>query len=43
MYEKYMKVNDYDKIYEVLSILKNEKLKINNILIEKYKKNVRKS
>ena len=27
--------NDYDKIYEVLSILKNEKLKINNILIEK--------
>ena len=28
--------NDYDKIYEVLSILKN-KLKINNILIEIYK------
>ena len=29
--------NDYDKIYEVLSTLKNKKLKINNILIEKYK------
>ena len=29
--------NDYDKIYEVLSILKNKKLKINNTLIEKYK------
>ena len=28
---------DYDKIYEVLSTLKNKKLKINNILIEKYK------
>ena len=28
--------DDYDKIYEVLSILKNKKLKINNILIEKY-------
>ena len=29
--------NDYNKIYEVLSILKNKKLKINNILIKKYK------
>ena len=28
--------NDYDKIYEVSSTLKNKKLKINNILIEKY-------
>ena len=33
--------NDYDGIYKVLSTLKNKKLKINNILIEKYK-NVRK-
>ena len=29
--------DDYDKLYEVLCILKNKKLKINNILIEKYK------
>ena len=29
--------NDYDKIYKVLSSLKNKKLKINIILIEKYK------
>ena len=29
--------NDYDKVYEVLSTLKNKKIKINNILIEKYK------
>ena len=29
--------NDYDEIYKVLSTLKNKKLKINNILIEKYK------
>ena len=29
--------DDYDKIYEVLSTMKNKKLKINNILIEKYK------
>ena len=28
--------NDFDEIYKVLSILKNKKLKINNILIEKY-------
>ena len=28
---------DYDEIYKVLSTLKNEKLKINNTLIEKYK------
>ena len=33
MYES----NDYNKIYEVLSTLKNKKLKTNNILIEKYK------
>ena len=29
--------NDYDEIYKVLSTLKNKKLKINNILIEKSK------
>ena len=29
--------SDFIKIYEVLSTLKYEKLKINNILIEKYK------
>ena len=29
--------NDFDKTYEVLSTLKNEKSKINNILIDKYK------
>ena len=29
--------DDYDKIFEVLSTLKNKKLKIINILIEKYK------
>ena len=29
--------NDYDELYKVLSTLKNKKLKINNILIEKYK------
>ena len=29
--------DNYDKIYEVLSTLKNEKLKTNNVLIEKYK------
>ena len=29
--------NDYDEIYKVLSTLKNKKLKINNILIGKYK------
>ena len=29
--------NDYGEIYKVLSILKNKKLKINNILIEIYK------
>ena len=29
--------DDYDEIYEVLSTLKNKKLKINKILIEKYK------
>ena len=29
--------DDFDKIYEVLSTLKNKKLKINNILIEKYR------
>ena len=28
---------DFNKKYEVLSTLKNKKLKINNILIEKYK------
>ena len=34
---KIYKSDDFDKIYEVLSILKNKKLKINNILIEKYR------
>ena len=29
--------NDYDEIYKVLSTLKIKKLKINDILIEKYK------
>ena len=29
--------DDYDEIYKVLFALKNKKLKINNILIEKYK------
>ena len=29
--------NVFDKIYEVLSTLKNKEVKINNILIEKYK------
>ena len=29
--------NDYNKIYKILSTLKDKKLKINNILIEKYK------
>ena len=29
--------NDYDQLYEGLSTLKNQKLKINNTLIEKYK------
>ena len=29
--------DDYDEIYKVISLLKNKKLKINNILIEKYK------
>ena len=29
--------NDYDEIFEILSTLKNKKLKLNNILIEKYK------
>ena len=29
--------NEYEKIYEVLSTLKNKNIKINNTLIEKYK------
>ena len=33
----YSEGNDFDKISEVLSTLKNKKLKINKILIEKYK------
>ena len=33
IYEK----NDYDEIYKVLSTLKNKNLKINSILIEKYR------
>ena len=34
---KFYEGNDYNEIYKVLSTLKNKKLKINNILIEKYK------
>ena len=30
--------NDYDEIYKILSTIKHKNLKINNILIEKYKK-----
>ena len=29
--------NDYDKLYEVLFTLKNKKIKINIVIIEKYK------
>ena len=36
VYENYESDN-YDEIYKVLSTLKNKKLKINNILIEKYR------
>ena len=36
VYEVY-EGDDSDKIYEVLSTLKNKKIKINSILIEKYK------
>ena len=35
--------NDYDKIYKVLSTFKNKKLKINNILIGKYKDMIKNS
>ena len=35
--------NDYDDMYKVLSTLKNKKLKINNILIEKYRNMLDKS
>ena len=34
---KIIESNDYDKIYEVLSTLRNKKLKINDFLIEKNK------
>ena len=34
---KFYEGDDYDKIYEVLSELKNKKIKIKDILIEKYK------
>ena len=34
---KIYEVDNYDKIYEVLSALKNKKSKLNNTLIEKYK------
>ena len=37
VYIKFMKVANTKKIYDVLSTLKNNKLKINNILIEKHK------
>ena len=36
MYKNYEGI-DFDKNYEILSILKNKKLKVNNVLIEKYK------
>ena len=36
MFTKIYKGDDYDKIYETLSTLKNKKVKINNILIEKF-------
>ena len=35
--------DDYDGIYKVSSTLKNKKLKINNILIEKYKDMIKNS
>ena len=38
MYIKNNEGDTYNKIYEVLSTLKNKKIKINNILILKYKK-----
>ena len=31
------KGDDYDKVYEALSKLKNKNLKVNNTLMEKYK------
>ena len=34
---KFYEGDDYDKVYEVLSELKNKKLKTNDILIEKIK------
>ena len=34
---KIFESNDYDKIYDVLSTLKNKKLRIYNTLINKYK------
>ena len=34
---KFYEGKDYDEIYEVLSTLKNKKIKINNILVEKHK------
>ena len=37
MYIKDYEGDDFDKIYEVLSTLRNRNLKINNTLIEKYK------
>ena len=36
MYIKKYEGSDYDKIYEVLSTLKNEKVKMNNIQFEKH-------
>ena len=37
MYIKFLKGKDSDKIFEALSTLKNKKLKISNILNERYK------
>ena len=36
MYKNFYEVDDFDKIYEVLSTLKNKKSKINCILMEKF-------
>ena len=40
---KFYEGDDFDKIYKVLSTLKNKKLKINNMIIEKYKNMIKNS
>ena len=37
MSQKTYEGNDYNKIYQILSTIKNKKLKLNKILIEKHK------